>query len=135
MANLITLLDLDITAAVSATAGDIFSINNAGDSIALQATFTYGSGGTNATAYIQTTFDDGASWVDIASFQFTTSSATRLYNLVAETPKTTIVTPTDGSLTANTSVDGLIGTKLRTKYVTTGTYAGSTNLTVTAVVR
>ncbi len=100
------------------------------ESAVLQAAFTYGSGGTTADAWVQTTFDGGVTWTDVANFHFTTSTARFAYNLSALTPVTTEYTPTDGTLAANTSKDGLLGAWWRVKYTTTGTYAGGTNLRV-----
>jgi hypothetical protein len=132
MAYTAELLNLNIAAAGSGV-GSVF-VPNYCKAIALQCVFAYGSGGTSAKAYVQTTFDGGVTWVDIACFAATTASLQRLFNLVSVTPKTSIVTPTDGSLGDNTCVDGLIGTQLRVKYVTVGTYTGSTNLKVQAVI-
>lgn len=106
-----------------------------GAKLALQCNFTYGSGGTNAKVYVQTSFDQGATWVDIACFSHTTSSLRRCANLVANTPLTTIYTATDGTLTDDTTKDGLIGDRLRVKFTSTGTYAGTTTMTVSAVLR
>ena len=100
--------------------------------LALQGKLTYGSGGTNAKAWVQTSLDAGTSWIDIAEFTFTTSTATRVYSLDS-VAVTTIYTPTDAALTANTSKSGILGDRFRVKYTTTGTYAGSTTLQVDAV--
>jgi hypothetical protein len=48
---------------------------------------------------------------------------------------TSIATPTDGTLADNTAVNGLLGSNLRVKLTTTGTYAGETSLVITALVR
>lgn len=122
---------LTITTAISATAGDVYVIRDPKQtSLTIQGRFVYGSGGTNATAYVQTSLDDSATWVDIACLQFTTASATKIVNLTSDTAVTTAATPTDGSLTANTVVNGIIGNRIRCKYVTTGTYGGTTTLAV-----
>jgi hypothetical protein len=129
-----TLANLSIAAAQSAVA---LSPGMTGidkyRGVTLQANFTYGSGGTNATAYVQSTLDGGVTWFDVAAFQFTTASAIKLANVRRTTPVTTIVAATDGSLTANTVVDGLLGDQLRVKWASTGTYAGTTTLLITAV--
>lgn len=101
-------------------------------SIAIQCNFTYGSGGTSVDAYIQTSFDSGSTWVDIAEFSVTTSNYRKLYNLSALTPITSVYAATDGSLSANSSKDGLIGDQLRVKWTSVGTYAGSTSMVITA---
>lgn len=102
------------------------------EGLTLYATFTYGSGGTTAKAWVQTTLDGGVTWVDIANFAFTTSTASRAYNLTGAAV-TSIATPTDGSLADNTSVNGLLGEQFRVKVTTTGTYAGSTTLAIYAI--
>ena len=70
--------------------------------IVFTAKFTYGSGGTTAKAYVQTTLDGGVSWIDIASFAFTTSSATKISALKAATAVTAAYAGTDGSLADDT---------------------------------
>ena len=98
--------------------------------LVVQATFTYGSGGTTVDAYVQTSLDGGATAIDIANFHFTTASLRKAFNLSALTPVTTQATPTDGSLSANTAVDGLLGPLFRVKYQSSGTYAGGTTVRV-----
>jgi len=105
-----------------------------------EAKFLYGAGGTNATAYVQTSFDGGLTWMDIIAMQFTTAAASKVAAVSANisfdpddtAPTYPPVTPTDGSLTANTCVNGLLGDRIRLKYVTTGTYTGATSLAVYA---
>lgn len=104
-------------------------------SLAVYFNFTYGSGGTSVDAYLQTSFDGGTTWIDIAQYSGTTASQKRLYNLSAATAVTTIYTPTDGSMTANTCKDGFIGDLLRVKFTSVGTYAGSTTMQVYATVK
>ena len=100
------------------------------ESAIIQGTLTYGSGGTTADVWVQTSVDEGTSWTDVANFHFTTASARFLYNLSALTPVTTEYVPTDGTLGANTAKDGLLGPLWRCKTTTTGTYAGGTVLRV-----
>ncbi|MDE2467773.1 MAG: hypothetical protein KGL35_03285 [Bradyrhizobium sp.] len=120
-----------ITAAVTAAVGATLQLRDgAPHALLIQANFTYGSGGTSATAYVQTSVDGGLTWCDIANFAFTTASGRKLFNLSCLTPVTTQATPTDGALTANTAVDGVLGRHFRVKYTTVGTYAGGTTLEV-----
>lgn len=102
-------------------------------SLALYAIFTYGSGGTSVAAYVQTSHDDGTTWMDVANFAFTTSSAKAIYNLSAMTVVATTATITDGALASNTTKDGILGSQFRVKYTTVGTYAGSTTLSIYAM--
>jgi hypothetical protein len=94
--------------------------------MAVQANFVYGSGGTTVDAYLQTSLDQGTTWVDVANWHFTTTSARFIYSLSALTPNSTQVTPTDGTMTANTAKDGVLGNLWRVKYASTGTYAATT---------
>ncbi len=96
----------------------------------LQLKFAYGSGGTNCKAYVQTTLDQGSTWIDVACVLFELAAETKVLNLSGLTPKTTGATPTDGALTDDTCVDGILGDRWRVKITSTGTYAGSTSLSV-----
>jgi hypothetical protein len=120
-----------VTTAVSAqtTAALQVSKGSVPPSISVQCKFTYGSGGTSADAWVQTTLD-GSTWTDIANCHFTTASARVVYNLSSSTPVTTQYVATDGTLSANTAKDGILGTSFRVKYTTVGTYAGSTTLAI-----
>lgn len=97
--------------------------------------FAYGSAGTTVAAYVQSSADQGSTWHDIAHVAFATGAEHVLLNFSALTPKTTQVVPTDGSLSADTAVDGILGDRLRVKIVVTGTYAGSTLLVGRVTVR
>lgn len=94
----------------------------------IEARFAYGSGGTSVDVYIQTSLDQGSTWIDVAQFRFTTASAAKVVNLSGLTPVTTPVTPTDGAMAQNTCQDGILGDRLRAKVVSVGTYAGATLL-------
>src|SRR5262245_56043463 len=105
-------------------------------SISLLAIFTYGSGGTTAKAWVQTSMDNGTTWFDIANFAFTTASATKLSSITANiAPATQGATPTDGSLADNTINQGVLGNRYRVKLTTTGTYAGGTTLAINLFAR
>lgn len=95
---------------------------------ALQARFNQGSGGETVKVYLQTSLDQGSTPIDIACLTFTTSSARKVVNLSALTPKTTALAPTDGTLSDDTCVDGVLGDRFRLKVISTGTYGGSTTL-------
>src|SRR5712692_9040824 len=84
----------------------------------------YGSAGTSIDAYIQTSLDRGASWIDVIELQFLLAIAKKVssVNWVATA---TVVTPTDGALAANSIVSGILGDRIRLKLVVVGTYAAS----------
>lgn len=105
------------------------------EAIVIQGNFTYGSGGTSADAWVQTTFDDGATWCDVANFHFTTSSARFIYSLSALTVVNGEFTPTDGTLAANVSIGALIGAQWRVKYTTVGVYSANTTLRIDLAAR
>jgi hypothetical protein len=120
------------TALTKQLAGPIFKNLNPGPfNVTLQAEFVYGSGGTTADAYVQTSLDGGASFFDVANFHFTTSSAKAAFNLSSLTPVTTQLTTFDnGSLASNTAVDGILGDQWQVILTTTGTYGGTTTISV-----
>ena len=126
--NLLTLNNIGAAIAEVATSPAQFLV--APRNACIQANFTYDSGGTTVDAYVQTSLDGGSTWCDIAQFHFTTASARKVFNLNSQTPETTQVTPTDGTMSANTAQDGVLGTRFRVKYVTTGTYGGASSLVV-----
>jgi hypothetical protein len=96
----------------------------------IQIKLAYGSGGTTLKVYVQTSLDQGSTWVDVSCSAFTTASATKIVNLSGLTPKTTAATPSDGAMTDDTALDGVLGDRFRVKITSTGTYAGSTTLSV-----
>jgi hypothetical protein len=99
-------------------------------SLLLQGSFVSGGNGTSVDAWVQTAWDGGNSWWDIAQFHFTGSSAAKAFNLSALTPVTAQATQQDGQMGSNTSVDGLIGARLRVKWQTSGTYLATTTFTI-----
>ena len=132
----VTLLDVDVSTAVTAQLTPVMPLARlAFESqkyLLVQSKFTYKAGGTNTTAYVQTSLDAGVTWIDIMAFQFATSTATKVSKVGLATALAAAVAPTDGSLTVNTILDGLIGDRIRVKYSTTGTYTG-TSATATVV--
>jgi hypothetical protein len=126
---------LTIAAAVAATATTPVTGLAAMRYLVVLASFLYGAGGTTVNAYVQTSIDGGSSWIDIMQFAFTTAAANKISAVTVTTALTAVTVPGDGALTANTIVSGLLGDRLRLKYVTTGTYSGATSLTVNAVVK
>lgn len=136
-AQAVEILTLPITTATSALVGSTFQFRSgpvAATNMSLQATFTYGSGGTSADAWVQTSLDGGTTWSDVAHFNFTTASARTIMNVAANTPALATITPGDGgALAVNTALSGVWGNMWRVKYTTVGTYAGNTKLLIDAI--
>jgi hypothetical protein len=129
-----TLAKITVAGAVSNQVTAVTQVaEGAPQNLTAQATFVYGSGGTSADVWIQTSLDGGLTWIDIAQCHFLLASARKAYNLSSATAVTSIYTPGDGVLANDTSKDGVLGAWFRTKYTTTGTYAGGTTLTVDVV--
>ena len=74
--------------------------------------------------YVQTTYDNGTSWVDRANIQFVQgdngNTAKRVVVFGDIGSADDIVTPTDGGLAANTDAAVPLGMSVRIKAVTTG---------------
>lgn len=91
-----------------------------------QVRLAYGSGGTTVKAYLQTSLDQGTTWIDLWCFAGATASKTRLRSLA---PTAVELTPTDGGLADDTIAAGIVlGDRFRLKLVSAGTYGGQTLL-------
>lgn len=102
--------------------------------VSLQCRLAMGTGGTTCKVYVQTSLDQGTTWIDIACAAFTTTGAVKVFNLSGLTPRTTPLVPSDGALADDTCVDGILGDRLRARLITSGTYSGAV-LSVRAAVR
>lgn len=123
-----------ITTAVTGVAATAVSVGAPSmGSAAIQIDFVYGSGGTSGTVWVQTSLDGGATWFDVCSMSFLLASKSRQQNVSTRTPVTTPRTATDGTLAADSCVDGILGPIFRTKLTTVGTYAGGTTVAATVV--
>lgn len=104
--------------------------------LACQAAFVYGgSGGTTAKFWVQTTLDQGTTWIDIMSFAFTTSSATKVSAVVWSTALAAAVTPGSAALADNTILNGLLGDQVRVLGTTTGTYGAGASIAISGVTK
>ena len=117
------------TAQTVAVRGKVHRLPDETAGLTAYVNFIYGSGGTTTKVYIQTTFDDKSTWMDIMSFAFTTSALKGVLSVREGTAITTAVVPVDGALAAG-AVSGAIGKFVRAKIVTTGTYGGTTTVDV-----
>lgn len=106
-----------------------------------QCRFAYGSGGNDCRVFLQASFDQGTTAVDLDCAVFGAASDMLVLSFdggnvqqrSGSPPE--VFTPTDGALADNTSVDGLMPDRLRVKIVSTGTYAGSTVVSPRIVAR
>ncbi|HEV2097417.1 MAG TPA: hypothetical protein VGR45_00670 [Stellaceae bacterium] len=133
-----------IAGAVSATVTPWVPLNGTPRNLSCQANFIYGgSGGTNVDVFIQTSLDGKLTATDVAHFQFGTLSARYGCNITTNSPlgtplssatvpdkQTPNLTLTDGSMSANTAADGLLGPYIRVKYSSSGTYSAGTSVQV-----
>ena len=129
------LQSIDLTAMGAGTfTGDEVSIPMNANVISCQATFTRAGGGTTTDVFIQTSLDNGSTWIDIMQFALTTTTVTKISSVRPFIAMAANVTPTDGGLSDNTILDGLIGDRLRAKTVVVGSYTGASSLTLNVVV-
>jgi len=120
-----SLCDLAITTALTAVAQTPIQDLEGMIAATIDFKFSYGSGGTTCKVWVQVTSDDGQTWKDIACRAFTTSSSIKTINVSGLTPVTTAITPTDGAMADDTTQDGILGSAMRVKITTTGTYANT----------
>lgn len=123
---------LSITTALSGTTPGLGGANgvqgiSGAKSLVAQSVFVYGSGGTTAKAYIQTSLDNGTTWFDIISHAFATTTATKVSGVTSFiAPASQGFAPSDAALSDNTIIQGVIGDRVRLKLTTVGTYAATT---------
>ncbi len=120
-------------AAAKTVVGDEIAVPAGTTALAILANFGYGSGGTACKVYIQTSLDSGANWIDIACLTFATTAALKVSAVRSAIALGASIMPTDGSLGDDSIKDGLLGDRIRAKIVATGTYAGASSITVSAV--
>lgn len=128
--TLVLLAPLTITTALTAVTTTAVSRLAGSYTLIVECKFVYGSGGTSADVYVQTTLDGGISWFDIMNFHFLVASKTQAMQVGMYAAVATPADLVDGALAANTSLSGVLGNKLRLKYTTVGTYATTTTLAV-----
>lgn len=124
-----------ITGAVTGSVGSEFTIREGVLYLAALANFTYGSGGTTAKFWLQTSLDRGVTWRDVACFAFTTASAKKTSALSSAIALAAAVAVSDGALADDSILNGLLGDRWRVKYTTTGTYAGGTTIQISVVAK
>ena len=99
----------------------------------ISANFTYGSsGGTSIKVIIETTINQGVTWIEVARLAFTTSSAEKVVNLVNAALATAHA---PAALSDDATKDGILGDRFRAKILTVGTYVGNAALAVRMAAR
>ena len=99
--------------------------------VSLEANFQYGSGGTNCSAIVATSFDLGTTWRHVARFDFLVATVVKTANLSGLLSKAVAAYADLPSEGVN---DGLLGSQLAVYLVSTGAYVNTT-LSVRASVR
>lgn len=101
----------------------------------ISANFAYGSGGDTLKVIVETTPDQGTTWVEVARFAFAQASEHNVVNLSALTPVTTVYTP--AALSDDAVKDGVFGDRWRARILKGGgaAYAGNTSLALRMHVR
>jgi len=125
------LQSLNLTNTTAGTyTSDAISIPMGASVIMTQAAFVRGGGGTTCDVFIQTSVDNGTSWIDVMQFAFATTTVTKISGVRPYIALAANVTPSDGGLSDNTILDGVIGDRLRVKTVVVGTYSSTSTLDV-----
>ena len=96
----------------------------------IEANFTYGSGGDTLKVIVETTPDQGTTWIEVARFAFALASAQKVANLSGLTPVTTVYAP--AALSDDTVKDGILGDRFRARILkgAGAAYAGNTSLAI-----
>jgi hypothetical protein len=126
-----TLANLSPTTALTASAQTATVKLDGITAVTLEAAYQYGSGGASASVLVQTSFDGGTTWRDIARFDFTNVPATKHCNLEGLLSKAVTAY---AALAAEGVYDGVLGNYLRAVITTVGVNANTT-LSVRASVR
>lgn len=98
----------------------------------LYADFVYGSGGTSLIALVQTSFDAGETWLDVARLDFAQESRIAVANVSGLLSKDVVAY---AALAAEGVNDGMLGPLWRACYTSVGIYAGNTRLSLRLAAR
>ncbi len=104
-------------------------------SVTISANFVYGSSGDTLKVAIETSLNQGATWIEVVRLAFAQASAEKVVNLSGLTPVTTVYAPT--TLSDDTVKDGILGQRWRARAIkgAGSAYAGNTSLAVRMVAR
>jgi hypothetical protein len=122
-----------------ATRGKITKLPDECKGLTAECVFVDGGGGTTIKVYIQTSLDaiggtttgrQPQTWMDIMCFAFTTTAGRKVLKVTEDTAIAAAVTEADGALADDTAVSGIIGSHVRARVVTTGTYTAPSTIDV-----
>ena len=123
-----------IGAAVTRVISQVIDLPRAVKSIAMQSKFLFGAAGTNLKVWYQTSFDNGETWRDMACHAFLVAALNKASAISSDVAAAVNTALSDGALADDTIVQGLIGSKIRAVYTSTGTYTGATSIQCDAVI-
>ena len=120
-ATTLTLLDVDVSDAMSTQYTE--AITFPGTQLAVQGRFVCppgcgGGGGPSVSAWIQTTLDAGATWMDIGAFNFASTGT----QVTSGASTGDVVVPSDGDLPAGTYISGVLGDRIRMQWSSSGSF-------------
>jgi hypothetical protein len=133
--------DVALAAINAATVATVVTASNADDGSAIAyiddlggmlaasiaVNFATGTGGTSLKVMIETSLDQGQTWLEVARLAFALGGL-KVVNLSGLTP---VATPVAGAaLSDNTIQDGILGDRFRARILTVGTYTGNTSLSI-----
>lgn len=98
--------------------------------LTIQANLTYTSGGTSIKVFLQTSFDGGTTWRDVACLAFLVASLNKLAAVNNEVAATVQAAISDKALADDTIVNGVMGGKWRLALVVVGTYVATLRVDV-----
>lgn len=119
------------TAQSIATVGKELKLPDECKGLTAECVFVDGGGGTTIDVFIQTSLDSIGSttiggkpqvWFDIMQFAFLVTAGRKILKVTEDTAIVAAVTEANGALADDTAISGIIGTHVRARIVTTGTY-------------
>lgn len=127
------LLQAELITVAETYVGPVMKLPEKVSVLTVQVDFVDGSDGTDVTLFVQTSLDGGRSWIDIMAFNFTTTAAVVVSSVRESTVVAAAIPAVEAALTDDTILDGILGDRLRVKFVSTGTYSAPTSIEVSAV--
>lgn len=81
------------------------------------------AGGTSIDAFLQTSFDDGITWRDVANLQVLAADVVKVAAINKYIAAAVLTAASDGALAINTIVNGVFGSRWRVRLIIAGAYA------------